>query len=292
VTRLAPAGPPSDAAVGLLALLGVVLAGTVAGCGSGRGPAAAAAIPAASAVKTSPAGSPAPSVTATPAATDTPVAGSGSVAPTVANPTPSGFVPPVPVIAPTTPVPFTGPAAREFGPGEVQAAYRVGSELALRTTFDRGTVRLAHPRRADVSYADAYLTTAGRGRLDAAVAHQTVIPAGADVDRLRELVSYGYGSVPGYRLTARSPYVATTAAGPAQAYVRRAAGRPYRLDLRFTVSGYVLFTRTDGTRQRLLLSKDVTFLMAPVESGGKDGWLVDDWFGRITAGLPEPDPTG
>ncbi len=31
--------------------------------------------------------------------------------------------------------------------------------------------------------------------------------------------------------------------------------------------------------------------MVPVESGGNDGWLVDDWFATITPGLPEIDPT-
>ncbi len=38
-------------------------------------------------------------------------------------------------------------------------------------------------------------------------------------------------------------------------------------------------------------SKDVTFFMAPVESGGKAGWLVDNWFGLVNIGLPEVDPT-
>jgi len=89
---------------------------------------------------------------------------------------------------------------------------------------------------------------------------------------------------------ARFPYTAQTRAGLAATSVYKVAGQADRLDIRFQVSGYVLSTKTDKTRQRALISKDVRFFIVPVESGGKDGWLVDDWFARVNVGLPEVDP--
>lgn len=92
------------------------------------------------------------------------------------------------------------------------------------------------------------------------------------------------------RRAARFPYTSQTRAGLATTTVNKTDGQADRLDIRFQVSGYLLFDKADKTRQRVLITKDVTFFMAPVESGGKNGWLVDDWFATINSGLPEVDP--
>ncbi len=264
----------------------VVLAGCGgAGTPTARPPTAPSGVggPAASSSPT-PLATNAPTTIATVAATPAPATVGGTTP--VATPTGEVAGHPVPVVAPTTTVPFTGEAATEFGADKVQAGYQVAREFALRTTFNGGTILLDKPRRLDVSYADDYLTLAGNKRLDTAVTNA----AAGDKTKLFTLTSYKYGNLPKYGLTARFPYTAQTRAGLATTAVYKKAGQADRLDIRFKVSGYLLFDKTDKTRQRVLITKDVRYFMVPVESGGKAGWLVDDWFAVINSGFPEVDP--
>lgn len=272
----------------------------LAGCGAAGTPTARP--PAAPSGVVGPVGSsspPAPAPTATvpiaaaPAATAT-ASATASPAPTTTAAVTSAAVPtgqvaghPVPVVAPTATVVFTGEAAAEFGADKVQAAYRVATGFALRTTFNGGTVVIDKPRRLDVSYADDYLTPAGNKRLDTAVASA----AAGDNIKLFTLTTYKFSNLPKYGLTARFPYTAQTRAGLATTSVYKADGQADRLDIRFQVSGYLLFDKNDKTRQRILVTKDVRYFMVPVETGGKAGWLVDDWFATVNASLPQPDPS-
>jgi len=84
---------------------------------------------------------------------------------------------------------------------------------------------------------------------------------------------------PKYGLTARFPCTSETRAGLATTSIHKTDGQADRLDIRFQVSGYLLFQKTDRTKQRVLVTKDVRYFMGR--------WALAAWTGDwSTTGLP------
>ena len=197
---------------------------------------------------------------------DSPASSTAATPSATTSPSPTDALPCVPGVEP-----FTGPAADQFGPDAVMAAYCGVAELSRETAFTSLLVPGPH-RAKDFDLVRPWLSSAGRRRWDDAVRGTLATgepKAEAIVDAL---TLHDVRRVPaGYALADDPPAAFGTAVGSAEATVRGPG-----LELVLEVStGIVLERRGDenGSHSLWPWTKRLVVTLVPSD----DQWLLDRW---------------
>lgn len=186
---------------------------------------------------------------------------------------------------PAEQAPFTGAAAKKFGPEKVMSAYCTLVDLEMENQFVDALLRQSDGFVAqDFEAVREHLSQSAREDFDADVAALVAGDATDEqINAIRGLVAFDFSS-PAMPLD--EPAIFNQRFSPADAWVDDATGTP-RLGIEFTVGADVAMVRTaDEKRLAYPYDRTVTFWLTPGRKGGEREWYIDGYASTVADATP------
>jgi hypothetical protein len=183
--------------------------------------------------------------------------------------------------------PFTGDAAKKFGPEKVMNAYCTMVELQMENQFVDSLLRQDDGFvKQDFEAVREHLSQSTRADFDADVAALVAGNATPEqMNDIRGLVAFDFA---GSELALEEPAVFNQRFSPADIWIDDATGRQ-RLGMEFTVGADLALLRTsDDERLAYAYDRTITFWLTPGRKGGEREWYIDGYTSTVADAAPVP----